>query len=343
MRPVLILLLALHALPVAAQAPLRSPHGELRVAIDCAACHSADAWRPLRRDAGFDHARHTGFALTGAHGGVACESCHAGLRFDLPRAAEDECAVCHADPHRGRLSPDCASCHDTRRFANARSTAVHERTTFPLTGAHRVILCEACHRDERAGAYTPLDARCLACHQQDLAQALFPDHSAATFRTGCDRCHRTLRWQGARFDHAEASGFELIGAHQRAECSGCHVPPDFHVRYPAASPQDCVACHRADYDREHAGMGFSLQCTDCHGVERWSGASFEHAFPIFRGRHAGKWDACTDCHTQPENFTSFTCLTCHTQTETASNHRDVGDYAYESARCLSCHPRGEAD
>lgn len=344
MRPTLILLLsALLVAPLAAQAPPRSPHGQLRATIDCAACHSPAGWRPMRRDADFDHVRDAGFALSGAHRAVGCAGCHAGLRFDQPRAAGDECVVCHTDPHRGRLSSDCAGCHDTQRFGNARSSAVHERTTFPLTGAHRVIPCEACHRDERAGAFTPLDARCVACHEQDLAQARFPDHGAATFRSGCDRCHRTTQWHGARFDHVEASGFELIGAHRRIDCTGCHVPPDFRPRFQAASPQDCVACHRADYDREHAGTGFSLQCTDCHGVERWSGATFDHAFPIFRGRHAGKWDACTDCHTQPANFAIFTCLTCHTQAETASNHRDVSGYAYESTRCLSCHPRGEAD
>lgn len=345
MRALLLLsaALLLAQAPAAAQAPLRSPHGELRHAVDCAACHSPEAWRPLRADPPFDHARDAGFALTGAHRLVGCESCHAGLRFDRPRAAEDECAACHEDPHRGRLSTDCASCHDTQRFARARTSAVHERTTFPLTGAHRVIPCESCHRDERAGAFTPVDARCVACHQQALQQALFPDHTAPAFRSQCDGCHRTTSWHGARFDHEAASGFALIGAHVRAECTGCHLPPDFRLRWAAASPQDCVACHRADYDREHTGMGFSLVCTDCHTVDSWSGATFDHDFPIFSGRHAGEWDRCTDCHTDPNNFAVFTCLTCHTQAETASNHRDVANYVYESARCLSCHPRGEED
>ena len=220
--------------------------------------------------------------------------------------------------------------------------AAHENTTFPLTGAHRVIACEACHRDERAGAFTPVDARCVACHRRELARADFPDHSAPTFQRACEDCHGTSRWQGARFDHLEANGFALLGAHARAECIGCHVPPDYRPRFPAASPQDCVACHRADYDREHAGTGFPLQCSNCHTVERWEGATFEHEFPIFRGGHAGRWDRCTDCHTSPGNFAVFTCLTCHTKGETDGDHvGKVPNYAYESTRCLACHPRGD--
>lgn len=338
MRVLPLLLLLSAAAPVRGQ----GPHGELRRPLDCADCHTAEGWRPLRRDTAFDHDRQAGFALTGSHAVLACEACHTGLRFDRPRAAEDQCGKCHADPHRGRLSADCASCHDTRRFAGARSPFVHERTTFPLTGAHRVIACEACHRDERAGAFTPVDARCIACHETDVARALFPDHSAPSFRGACDDCHRTTRWQGARFDHAGVSGFALIGAHARAECTGCHVPPDFHLRFNASSNQDCVACHRADYDREHTGTGFPLQCTNCHTPDTWEGARFDHSFPIFQGRHAREWDSCADCHPTAGNFAVFTCLTCHTRAETDSHHREQQGYAYESTRCLACHPRGEA-
>lgn len=331
------------ALPLAAQQAVVSPHGPLRPSIDCGDCHTASAWKPLAERPSFDHGRDAGFVLDGRHARLRCVACHTALRFEAPRAAPEQCAACHQDPHRGRLSSDCARCHDSRGFQVARDAAVHETTTFPLAGAHRVVACEACHRDERAGAFTPVDARCIACHRSDLAQARFPDHTSPLFKGACDQCHRPTAWQGARFDHEGVSGFALIGAHVRAECTGCHAPPDFRLRFNAASPQDCVACHRADYDRVHTGTGFPLLCTNCHTAERWSGARFDHSFPIFQGRHAGKWDTCADCHNVPGNFTVFTCLTCHTRAETDSHHREEPGYAYESPRCLSCHPRGEAD
>jgi hypothetical protein len=326
----------------AAQAPPANPHGPLPDGLDCSACHSPSGWRPLRSDLQFDHAKATAFPLDGRHASLSCRGCHASLRFDRPQASPGQCARCHQDPHRGRLSADCARCHDTQGFTRAKTAAAHESTTFPLTGAHRVIACEACHRDQREGAFTPVDARCVACHRGDLARAVFPDHSSATFQRACEDCHGTAHFTGARFDHDAVSDFQLVGAHARAECAGCHVPPDNRPRFNASSPDDCVACHRADYDREHGGNGFPLTCRDCHSASSWEGATFEHEFPIFRGTHAGKWDQCTDCHDSPGNFSVFTCLTCHGKAETDREHRERPNYAYESARCLGCHPRGDS-
>jgi hypothetical protein len=66
-------------------------------------------------------------------------------------------------------------------------------------------------------------------------------------------------------------------------------------------------------------------------------------FPIYSGRHQNRWTRCSDCHSQPSNFTVFSCLGCHGQTETASHHGGVSGYLYDSNACLSCHPRGEAN
>jgi hypothetical protein len=341
-----ILLLAAAPSALRAQARTASPHGELRNRIDCTQCHTAEAWRPLRRDPDFEHRRDAGFPLDGRHASVACAACHEGLRFDRPRAAPDECAVCHRDPHQGRLSTDCALCHDPRGFDSAPGPEAHLRTSFPLTGAHLAVPCEGCHANERDGLFTRLDARCIACHQGDYTRALFPNHAQAGFSITCEDCHRTTRWTGGRFDHVTASGFPLVGAHLRIDCSACHAPPDFQVRFQAASADDCIACHRADYDREHTGMGFSLICTDCHTVERWEGAQFDHDgfFPIYSGRHRGRWDRCQDCHTTTGDFAVFSCTTgCHARNETDGHHEGESGYAYESALCFSCHPRGEAE
>ncbi|MGD2121575.1 MAG: hypothetical protein PVJ76_07515, partial [Gemmatimonadota bacterium] len=112
---------------------------------------------------------------------------------------------------------------------------------------------------------------------------------------------------------------------------------------------DCVACHQADYDGEHAGSGYPTNCAACHTPTVWIPANFDHDrdyFPIFSGKHRGKWSVsgCSTCHTNPDNFSSFTCFACHkhNQTNMDNDHSEVSGYEYSSPACLSCHPNGTA-
>ena len=63
-------------------------HGEF--GVDCEACHNPSGWE----DADFDHSL-SSFPLTGAHVGLACESCHAAGRF---AGLSTACESCHAEP-----------------------------------------------------------------------------------------------------------------------------------------------------------------------------------------------------------------------------------------------------
>jgi hypothetical protein len=149
-------------------------------------------------------------------------------------------------------------------------------------------------------------------------------------------------WDDATFNHTM---FPLTGAHTTLDCTSCHAPPDNALIYPVPSgASDCVACHRADYDRQHTADGYPTTCLSCHDDHSWSSfrnhdASF---FPIYSGEHAGEWNTCQECHTVPNDFRVFSCTTCHTPTETNGEHREVNGYVYESTRCYSCHPRGDS-
>jgi hypothetical protein len=141
-----------------------------------------------------------------------------------------------------------------------------------------------------------------------------------------------------------AGGFALVGAHAAEPCTSCHVPPDGHVPWNPANQNDCVACHQADYNAEHTGSGFPTTCTNCHTVNTWTGAVFNHDasfFPIYSGNHQGKWSNCQQCHPSAGDYSVFTCLTCHSRTETDPDHLQVAGYSYDSLRCLACHPRGD--
>lgn len=143
---------------------------------DCQSCHRETGWRDEVR---FDHdlAR---FPLVGLHVGVPCEECHASRAF---RDAPETCIACHRakDEHRGQLGEDCAACHnpngwDFWRFDHAAST------DFALTGAHRQLGCQDCHRKPAREA--SLSGDCASCHRSD-------DVHDGRFGRDCARCHGT--------------------------------------------------------------------------------------------------------------------------------------------------------
>jgi hypothetical protein len=305
-----------------AQDRTASPHGDLPAGLDCSACHTSAGWRTLKARLEFDHARVSRFALTGAHATTKCAACHLDLRFDAPRVAEGACASCHADVHQGRIAGPCARCHDTRTFHQVPAIALHARAGFPLSGAHLDAPCESCHRNDQAGAFTGVPQQCVACHREDYAAALMPNHMAAGFPTDCQACHATVTWKGgAAFDHtAVANGFALVGAHAMLSCESCHLPPNMALRFTASGQNDCISCHRPQFDQAHGG-GFPATCMDCHSMRAWSGATFDHGklgngFALV-GAHTSL--PCTACHVEPGNVLRFTpapagqndCVACH--------------------------------
>jgi len=83
---------------------------------DCAACHSSNGWKIWE----FDHAKETGFALTGAHRKLNCSDCHR----EPPKKVKlsSDCASCHEkdDIHIGEFGRQCQRCHTTVSFAAAK-------------------------------------------------------------------------------------------------------------------------------------------------------------------------------------------------------------------------------
>jgi hypothetical protein len=243
--------------------------------------------------------------------------------------------------HPGNAFPaTCLDCHNQDTWNGA--TFDHALTGFPLVGAHQRLACAACHDPgTMAPRWQPANQNdCVTCHDADYQR----EHAGSGFPTTCLNCHTVERWEGATFNHAVLTGFALVGAHTPLACTSCHLPGSSALRWPKpASQNDCVACHDADYQQEHAGSGFPTTCLNCHTVQSWGGATFNHSqfFPITSGPHANR--QCQECHTQGNNYSLFTCLTCHTQSRTNNEHQGRQGYQYQSNACLSCHPNGRAD
>ena len=268
----------------------------------CVTCHDQTTWRPA---SGFDHAR-TAFPLTGAHREVACASCHPrktaaqpgdpdGAFLQLRGIRHESCGSCHRDPHAGRFGAQCQQCHTTAGWREgARASFDHDRTGFPLTGAHRQVACASCHRTRgptgEAVFGRMAHARCSDCHRDPHEGRMGPQ---------CASCPTTASWRGgparAGLDH-DRTRFPLRGAHREVPCQSCH-PPVRPLR--RGGFERCASCHRDPHlgqlDRTAAGPA---TCESCHTVEGFSPSTFtvaahERAWPL-RGGHLAV--ACIACH-----------------------------------------------
>lgn len=220
----------------------------------CESCHSETAWQP----ATFDHSQ-TAFPLRGAHRAVACADCHRSGYSGTPT----DCFSCHAQDYQGAKDPDhtgfpktCQDCHSESAWQPA--SFDHNKTAFPLTGAHRTLDCQACHSAGYAGTPT----RCVDCHRADYDSTTNPNHQAAGFPTSCQNCHNTSDWHDADFDHNQF--FPLSGAHALG-CGSCHLNPSNYALF------SCIDCHehnKADTDSHHHDVGgyvySSDACYRCH-------------------------------------------------------------------------------
>jgi len=308
---------------------------------NCTTCHSTDGWNP----ATFDHDR-SNYPLTGAHRTVDCASCHINGRF---AGTPMDCWTCHQqsfaeiqDPNhvQGQYDHNCTICHTTTAWQPAQFD--HNGGDFPLTGAHQQVQCASCHVNGRFGG-TPTD--CWTCHQAAYQNVQDPNHVQGQYNHNCTICHTTTAWQPAQFDH-NGGDFPLTGAHRQVQCASCHVNGRF-----GGTPTDCYACHTNDFNNvgnpNHRNAQFPHDCTLCHTTNNWdSNFNQQHDqqwFPVYSGEHRGEWANCAECHNNPNDYQVFTCITCHehsNRAEVDSDHREVRDYAYNSAACYRCHPTG---
>ena len=112
--------------------------------------------------------------------------------------ARTTCSSCHADVHKGGLGADCTRCHSTQvPFKQARRGFDHTKARFQLTGAHREVACEKCHksavfremdvfRDRELGA-------CAACHEDRTDESSVRRARRATPRRPGTRATSTMR------------------------------------------------------------------------------------------------------------------------------------------------------
>ncbi len=307
------------------------------IANDCATCHTtAPGWKPAT------YPVHSN--LSGVHIPIAndCAKCHNGSYLVIPKI----CSDCHTPDYNQATNPNhitsqfsktCETCHSQTAWV---PSTFNHNNTYPLTGAHAAIAsnCTQCHPN----GYANTPNTCAGCHQPDYNQSVNPNHSALNIPNSCATCHTTNPgWQPATFA-IHNNYYVLAGAHIQVACVTCH-----NGNY-TNTPNTCAGCHMTDYNQttnpKHATAQFPVTCADCHSQSAWTPSTFNHDgqyFPIYSGKHKGKWNSCADCHTNPSNYVVYTCTTsCHPQSSMNSKHQGVSGYQYVSTACLNCHPNG---
>ncbi|WP_428334110.1 cytochrome c family protein [Novosphingobium sp.] len=264
----------------------------------CSSCHAEHhgSGKPALTvfdRATFHHDTQSAYRLTGAHARTACASCHTSKLY---RETPQACASCHAraDVHQGRLQA-CAGCHTTTNWRQVLPFD-HDRTRYPLTGAHRTTPCAGCHVNQQ---WHGVSTECVSCHvRKDV-------HRGAD-GPKCASCHLTTNWRTVVFDHDTVKAFPLVGAHRAVACAGCHAK----TARPDKAPVACAGCHGKD--DVHRGSD-GPKCADCHSQTTWKIATFDHAktsFPLV-GAHVKV--ACTGCHTGSVDKVRIggQCIDCH--------------------------------
>jgi hypothetical protein len=341
----------------------QSPHGD-NLKLDCSACHNTNGWEiplsdwnfkegeiltrsnsdssNLKVDTLFNH-YDTGFPLTGTHNQVDCRMCHASMIFE---EASKNCVDCHLDVHSMTVGDDCKRCHVTNNWLVDNIPELHEENGFPLFGVHATSSCVDCHISETSLKFDRIGNDCISCHLDEYESTTNPNHKDAGFSTNCVDCHNPDNddWNTDNILH---NFFPLTEGHDIEDCKACHTTDN----YGDASPE-CITCHTDDFENamnpNHIQLGFNNDCAQCHTLSPgWMPANFrEHDdlyFPIYSGEHKGEWDECLDCHTDPNDYSVFSCTICHKQGETDDDHNGVTGYVYNDNACLACHPTGEED
>lgn len=141
---------------------------------DCARCHNSDSWDNIS----FDHSA-TQFPLKGKHELTKCSKCHIitdenGMNNYTFSDVLMNCESCHKDPHYRQFriveETNCERCHAFDNWNPVNFN--HDRTRFPLSGAHAKVECEKCHKEKELPTGTFIKYKfentdCIVCHGEN--------------------------------------------------------------------------------------------------------------------------------------------------------------------------------
>jgi hypothetical protein len=300
---------------------LARPHSNLEGLEKCNKCHQEEKGLAARLCLDC----HTELAARVSKG--------AGFHGHMKSEERQACQTCHPD-HRGLD-------FSMIEWERGRDAFEHQRTGWPLKGAHAKRPCNDCHqrpfivdasirrmldKHPKATTYLGLSERCDSCH--------FDEHRGQLGRD-CAKCHDEKTWKPQPgFDH-QKTAFVLQGKHKEVPCGKCHpnlteeklianaVPRPRAATFMEMKPIEHKTCESCHSDPHKGTLG--RDCASCHSEVGWKivridkgrDTSFHDKtrYPL-RGGHVGV--PCHSCHGpfpgQPAKFKGLAfgaCTDCH--------------------------------
>ncbi len=333
--------------------PADATHGT--VTGGCESCHNTSGWAGAK----VDHSKftaatqcascHNGSAATGKPGShipvtANCYSCHATTGWTPTKWNHTQVTV----------AGTCSTCH-SGAFPPADGRPSNHIPYQSLTGA-AISNCDSCHKSGYS-AWNPwrfhsnvsIIGQCATCHLT-AAYGLTSkpaDSLHATVTGGCESCHNTSGWTGAKVDHSKFTA--------ATQCANCHNgsaatgKPGSHIPVTA----NCYSCHNTTgwtpTKWNHTQVTVTGVCSTCH-----SGA-----YPPADGRPSNhipyqsitgvSITNCDSCHKSgyaawnPGRFHSNIsvigqCSTCHlTAAYGLTSKPNTALHAGIASNCESCH------
>ncbi len=287
----------------------------------CASCHVETGFNnfaKIRR-------RHPGVALKGGHKSVSCASCHTS-RLDVAPPKGSACVSCHKPVHEAPFGRQCEDCHSSMTWLGLPSRLgyrVHNRTDFPLVGAHAEVECVKCHLPKlpRNKRFRGLEYdECQSCHD-DPHNWAFIQKPETKIENDCATCHSERAFRPASFGvelHAQTS-FPLDGMHQSVPCLGCHSQArprhDFRVR-----KQECADCHENPHGNQFEKEMRAGGCASCHSTVGFAQPNIDHSIWPLTGAHL-----------------QASCDACHSPTDEDRKRGKGASYRGLPRECAGCH------
>ena len=233
-------------------------------------------------------------------------------------------------PH-GNLNLPCQNCHTFTAWKPIRNVPEfdHNQTEFPLRGMHKGVACRQCHTDL---VFTNASTKCADCHA---------DIHRRQFGASCENCHNVRGWRvSVQNIQQHFNRFPLVGAHALLQCDSCHK--NAAVGQFQGLSTDCLSCHAAQFQQaanpNHAASGFPTSCQECHSMDTWFGAKFDHlrfAGFALTGMHASL--DCTACHVGGRfKGTPVDCLGCHAKDWAITSNPNHITAGFPTS-CATCH------
>jgi Cytochrome c7 and related cytochrome c len=323
----------------------------------------------------FDHLK-TGFALTGKHVDIRCESCHQnGVLKGTPR----DCASCHVSGKRfarGNVvmpqqhiptQQTCETCHTTKTFAGAKFNhagvapgscqSCHNGTQSagkPSNHIQTNASCDSCHRTTAWSPAANFDhsgvvvGTCATCHGAGRATGKSATHMPTNAGQSCDDCHKSFSvWRPTAWNHTQMA--------TTGQCASCHSggyppadgKPTNHVPYAsvgAMAAANCDACHKGSFSswangRVHSSFSVSASCASCH-TGGFMNAVGKPNTPVHNGV-----TNCESCHNTSAwsgakvDHSTFTAATncASCHNGTTATAKPAAHMPTGSTSCFACH------